>query len=205
MIGLHQTINKEENKKEVISKKLVQLKHIAGNIVFITDPEGNKIEIKKTGDRTIIFTKDNLGVSVAIEERKNGTKLYHISEDNSGLPSTHEVRLDKTELVYFYNKKGQLQHFVELKPNGDRISTVLGQNTVLFSIEQRQVGGIVFKAWIKDKEAPREGMVWLHPDGEVSIYGDEKIISDLKEKFSRFLDGVAVKITVMHPPKNPAH
>lgn len=176
-----------------ISGEVLQLKHLRGESVFMTDPEGNRIEFKTTGDGTnIVFTRDETGRSIAIEERPNGTKLYHISSDNTGLPSSHEVRADQTEVVYFYDSKGSLQHFVELRPNGDRVSTILSENGSIYSIEQKQIGGIIFQAWIHKGTEPKDGMIWLHPDGEVSTHGDKEVVSELFCKFSRFLDGVRV-------------
>lgn len=186
MMELTQTPNE-------IRGELVQLRHIKGESVYMTDPEGNKIELKTTPDGTnIVFTKDEAGRRIAIEERANGTKLYHISSDNTGLPSSHEVRADKTEIVYFYDVSGSLQHFVELKPNGDRISTLVSKDGSMYSMEQKQIGGIVFQGWIVSKNAPKEGMIWLHPDGEISSYGDAVVTSEIFRKFSRFLDGVRV-------------
>ncbi len=182
---------KELTKTGSLSSDVVQLSHVKGESVFMSDPEGNRIEIKTTSDgRKIIFTKDEGGRSIALEERENGTKLYHISSDSTGLPSSHEIRPDQTELVYFYNVLGSLQHFVELKPNGDRISTVLSDNGSIFSVEQKQVGGVVFTGFHRSNNAPSEAMIWLHPDGEISTYGDEKIIAEIYSKFSKFLDGV---------------
>ena len=176
-----------------ISTNILQLRHIKGNSVFMTDPEGSIAEIKTTDDGAkMVFTKDEQGKTLAIEERKNGTRLYHISSDSTGLPSTHEIRLDKTEIVYFYNAVGDLKHFVELKPTGDRISTVLADSGAIYSIEQKQIGGIIFHGWLSQKEESKEGMVWLHPDGEISSHGDEIVVKDLMSKFSRFLDGVVV-------------
>jgi len=176
-----------------ISSELLQLKHVKGESVFITDPEGNKIEFRTTEDGArIAFTKDEVGRGIAIEERANGTKLYHISSDSTGLPSSHEVRTDDTEIVYFYDSKGSLQHFVELKSNGDRVSTIVSDNGSIYSVEQKQIGGIVFQAWVRDNVDPKEGMIWLHPDGEVSTHGDEGTIKQISRKFSKFLDGVGV-------------
>ncbi|MBI2995749.1 MAG: hypothetical protein HYY52_03475 [Candidatus Melainabacteria bacterium] len=176
-----------------ISAGLVQLKHLNGSSTFITDPEGSKIEIKTTEDGTkIVFSKDEEGKTLAIEERANGTRLYHISSDSTGLPSTHEIRSDQTEIVYFYNSTGCLEHLVELKPNGDRISTIIGSNKAIYSIEQRQIGGTLFTGWLHIGSETKRGIVWLHPDGEVSTRGDETVIADLLKKFSRFLDGVSV-------------
>ena len=176
-----------------VSSPLVQLRHVSGKSVFMRDPNGNHIEIKTAVDGTkIIFTQDEEGRTLAIEERKDGTKLYHISKDSTGLPSSHEIRQDQTEVVYFYNSQGSLQHYVELKPNGDRVSTVVGRSGAVYSIEQKQVGGIVFQCWISGDNDLKEGMIWLHPEGEVSTYGDKEIISDLSKKFSRFLDGTVV-------------
>ncbi len=183
------------NTKEItqISTELLQLKHLKGESVFMTDPEGKRIECKTTEEgQRIVFTKDETGKSIAIEERSNGTKLYHISSDSKGLPSSHEVRTDETEIVYFYNASGSLQHFVELKSNGDRVSTIISENSSIFSIEQKQIGGTVFQGWVKNENESKEGMVWLHPDGEVSTHGDKDIISELIKRFSRFLDGVVV-------------
>ena len=188
-------LTKNTNELTEIAPALVQLKHISGESVYISDPDGNKIEIKTASNGAkIVFTKDEEGRSLAIEERPNGTKLYHISKDSTGLPSSHEVREDKTEIVYFYNLEGNLKHFVELKPNGDRISTVMGPQGSIYSIDQKQIGGIVFQAWISKDTEMKEGLVWLHPEGEVSTYGDEKVISELLNKFARFLDGVRVDI-----------
>ena len=188
-------LTKNTNELIEITPALVQLKHISGESIYINDPEGNKIEIKTTSDGTkIVFTKDEEGRSLAIEERANGTKLYHISKDSTGLPSSHEIRKDQTEIVYFYNQEGSLKHFVELKPNGDRISTVMGPEGSIYSIDQKQIGGIVFQAWISKDTEMKEGLVWLHPEGEVSTHGDEEVISELLNKFSRFLDGVRVNI-----------
>ena len=174
-----------------LSEEVVQLSHVRGESIFINDPEGNKIEIKTTDDgRKIVFTRDEGGRSIAIEERDNGTKLYHISCDSAGLPSSHEVRLDRTEIVYFYNASGILQHFVELRPNGDRVSTILTGNESIYSIEQKQIGGIVFTGWQRNKNNPKEAMVWLHPDGDVSTYGDDEVVVQLFSKFSKYLDGV---------------
>lgn len=193
MLEIAKNINIKSDSRAA-SENIVQLRHIKGESVFITDPEGNKIEIKTTNDGTkIVFTKDETGKSLAIEERKNQTKLYHISKDSTGLPSTHEVRPDNTELVYFYNAEGKLQHFVELKPNGDRISTIVSSDGSLYSVEQKQIGGIIFKAWIRENNLPKEGMVWLHPDGEISKHGDENIVQELLKRFSKFLDGVVVE------------
>lgn len=179
--------------KAPISTELVQLRHIKGDSVYITDPEGNKIEIKTTIDGTkIVFTIDEEGRCLAIEERLNGTRLYHISCDSTGLPSSHEMRLDQTEIVYFYNSVGNLQHFVELKRNGDRVSTILGKDGSIYSIEQKQVGGIVFQAWLKKENLPQEGMVWLHSDGEVSTYGNKEAVNELISRFPKFFDGVKV-------------
>ena len=175
-----------------ISCELAQLNHLNIDSVFLTDPEGKRIEIKSNKERSIVFSKDENGKSVAIETRKNGTKVYHISKDHLGLPSSHEVRIDKTEVVYFYNSEGELQHFVELKPNGDRISTILNKDGSLYSIEQKQIGGIVFQAWIRNKKVQGEGMIWLHPDGEITTYGNENVILELKSRFAKFLDGIAV-------------
>lgn len=184
--------NVEEVKDQFISNELVQLSHINIDSVFLTDPEGKRIEIKSNKERNIVFSKDENGKSIAIETRKNGTKIYHISKDHVGLPSSHEVRSDKTEIVYFYNVEGKLQHFVELKPNGDRISTILNKDGSLYSIEQKQIGGIVFQAWSCNGKSKSEGMIWLHPDGEITTYGNEFIISELKSRFAKFLDGVSV-------------
>lgn len=183
----------QNTKTEPISNDIVQLSHIKGDTIFMTDPEGSQIEIRTTKDRKIVFTKDNQGHTIAIENRNNGTRLYHISSDATGLPSSHEIRKDKTEIVYFYNQDGKVQHLVELKPNGDRISTIIMNNGSLYSIEQKQIGGIIFQAWLRseDKE-PKEGMIWLHPDGELSIHGNTSVICDLKARFSKFLDGVTV-------------
>ena len=175
------------------STELLQLKHLKGDSIFMTDPEGKIIECKKTGDGSrIVITKDETGRSIAIEERANGAKLYHISSDSTGLPSSHEVREDQTEIVYFYNANGNLQHFVELRPNGDRVSTAISENGSIFSVEQKQIGGIVFQGWVKDENESKEGMIWLHPDGEVSTHGNKDINSELIRRFSRFLDGVVV-------------
>ena len=173
-----------------LSSAVVQLSHIKGESVFISDPEGNRIEIKTTVDGgKIIFTKDEGGRSIALEERENGTKLYHISCDSTGLPSSHEIRPDQTEIVYFYNAVGSLQHFVELKPNGDRVSTILSEGSI-YSIEQKMVGGIIFSGWHRNSNDPKEGMIWLQPDGEVSTYGDEKIITEILSRFPKYLDGI---------------
>ena len=186
-------LTKNTSKSTEISPALVQLKHISGKSVYISDPEGKKLEIKTVSDGTkIVFTKDEEGRSLAIEERANGTKLYHISKDSTGLPSSHEVREDQTEIVYFYNTEGSLKHFVELRPNGDRISTVLGPEGAIYSIDQKQIGGIVFHAWIPKINGTKEGLVWLYPTGEVSTHGDKEVVSELLIKFSRFLDGVRV-------------
>ena len=175
------------------SQELVQLRHISGESVFISDPEGNRMEIKTAKDGTkIIFTKDEAGKSLPIEERPNQTKLYHVASDSTGLPSTHEIRPDNTEIIYFYNAEGKLQHFVELKSNGDRISTLINSDGSIYSIDQKQIGGIIFKAWLRNNNEPKEGMVWLHPDGETSTHGDFSVISDLFTKFKKFLDGVRV-------------
>ena len=174
-----------------LSKAVVQLGHVKGDSVFISDPEGNRIEIKTTDDgRKIVFTQDEGGRSIALEERENGTKLYHISCDSTGLPSSHEVRADQTEIVYFYNVVGILQNFVELKPNGDRVSTVLTDNGSIYSVEQKMVGGVVFSGWNRINNDPKEAMIWLHPDGEVSTYGDQKVITEICSRFSKYLDGV---------------
>ena len=184
MLELTKNTIKENNK---VSSNLVQLTHIKGESVFMTDTDGKRIEIKYTEDGSkVVFTQDEDGRGLAIEERINGSKLYHISSDSAGLPSTHEIKEDNTELVYFYDSTGRLQHFVELKTNGDRVSTILDKAGAMFSIEQKQIGGIIFKLWKESKE----GMVWLHQDGDVTEYGDKEIVSDLYTKFSRFLDGV---------------
>ena len=193
MIQLTKNINNESEINE-ISTDIVQLSHIKGKSIYITDPEGNRLEIKKTDDGAkIVFTRDEIGKSLAIEERKNGTKIYHVSSDSTGLPSSHEIRPDQTEIIYFYNAKGTLQHFVELKTNGDRVSTLMGPTGSIYSIEQKQIGGIVFKAWLYESSEHKEGMIWLHPDGEISTYGNEGVISELFKKFSKFLDGVPVE------------
>ena len=192
MAELTKLANNVTVKEEPISNELAQLNHINIDSVFLTDPEGKRIEIKSNKERNIVFSKDETGKSVAIETRKNGTKVYHISKDHVGLPSSHEVRIDKTEIVYFYNVEGQLQHFVELKPNGDRISTILNKDGSLYSIEQKQIGGIVFQAWLRNEKTKGEGMIWLHPDGEITTYGNESVISDLKLRFAKFLDGITV-------------
>ena len=192
MIGLTKN-TKNQPETNLISQDVVQLRHIKGTSVYITDPDGNKIEIKTTNDGTkIIFTQDETGKSLAIEERMNGTKLYHISSDSTGLPSSHEIRPDQTEIVYFYNPQGNLQHFVELKTNGDRVSTLVGQNGSIYSIEQKQIGGIVFQAWLREDNEPKEGMIWLHPDGEISTYGNKDAIAELFSKFPKYFDGVRV-------------
>lgn len=181
------TTNKAESVKK---EEILQIRKFKGSSVYITDPEGKRLEIKTTEDGTrLVLTEDENGKSLAIEERANGTKIYHVSSDNSGLPSSHEVRPDQTEIVYFYNEKGTLQHFVELKTNGDRISTVLTENGSIFSIEQKKLGGIVFQAWVKDAQ-PKEAMIWLHTDGEISSHGDKEVIQALQKRFSKFLDGV---------------
>ncbi len=178
---------------EALSNEVPQLSHIKGQSIFLTDTEGHKLEIKNTEDGSkFVFTKDEEGKTLAIEERKNGAKLYHISADATGLPSSHEMRLDKTEIVYFFNATGSLKHYVELRGNGDRISTVLSDNGSVYSIEQRQIGGIIFQGWLKSSSDLREGMVWLHSDGEISTHGDDVVIKDLLSKFSRFLDGLTV-------------
>ena len=176
------------------NEELVQLKHIKGDSVFMEDPEGKIIEIKTTNDGTkIIFTKDESDRSIAIEERINGTKLYHISKDCAGLPSTHEIRNDQTEIVYFYNAQGYLQHFVELKPNGDRISTLLNQDGSIYSMQQKQVGGIIFQGWLRLVNEPKEGLIWLRPDGDITTHGDKIVIDEMFKKFAKFLDGVVIE------------
>ncbi|OGI07907.1 MAG: hypothetical protein A3I68_02365 [Candidatus Melainabacteria bacterium RIFCSPLOWO2_02_FULL_35_15] len=188
-------LSKNTNELTEIVPALVQLRHLSGESVYISDPEGNKIEIKTTAEGTkIVFTKDEEGRSLAIEERANGTKLYHISKDSTGLPSSHEVREDKTEIIYFYNQEGYLKHFVELRPNGNRISTVMGKEGSIYSIDQKQIGGIIFQAWIPENNEIKEGLVWLHPDGEVSTHGHKEVILELLNKFHRFLDGVRVNV-----------
>jgi len=184
-------LSQNKTNQEPLSKEIVQLNHIQGETFFMIDPEGGTIEFKKTADRTIVFTRDDKGKVVGIENRENGTKLYHISSDSTGLPSSHEIRTDNTEVVYFYDEEGRVQHFVELKPNGDRISTIISKDGSLYSINQKQIGGIVFQAWHRTNE-PKEGMIWLHPDGEVSTHGDIVILHELKAKFPKFLDGVTV-------------
>lgn len=175
------------------NEELVQLKHIQGESVFMRDPEGQMIEIKTAKDGTkILFAKDELGKSIAIEERPNGTRLYHISKDSAGLPSSHEVKIDQTEIVYFYDVEGKLQHFVELKPNGDRISTLMSQDGSIYSIQQKQIGGIIFQGWVRLANEPKDGMIWLHPDGDISTHGDKGVVSELFKRFSKFLDGVRV-------------
>lgn len=174
-----------------ISNELLQLRHLDGESVFISDPEGQVIEFKTTDDGSrIAFTHDETGRCIAIEERTNGTKLYHISSDGTGLPSSHEIRDDNTEIVYFYDSRGALQHFVELKPNGDRVSTIISEGGSIYSVEQKQIGGVIFQAWMKKDLESKEGIVWLHPDGDVSKYGDEGVIKEIFKKFSKFLDGV---------------
>lgn len=174
-----------------VANEIVQLSHIKGESVFVTDPEGKRIEFKYTTDgSTMVFTKDEEGRGLAIEERANGAKLYHISSDSTGLPSTHEIKEDQTEIIYFYDSVGTLQHFVEMKTNGDRISTILDKNGSMYSIEQKQVGGVVFKAWKTNEAEVKEGMVWLHQDGDVSEYGDNEVVSELYSRFAKFLDGV---------------
>ena len=186
-------ITKTKSESQELSAPLIQLRHIEGVSVYIEDPEGGKIQIKAALDGSkIIFTRDEAGRSLAIEERTNGTRLYHISKDSTGLPSTHEIRHDKTEVVYFYNSQGCLQHFVELRPNGDRVSTVIGGDGSVYSIEQKQIGGVGFHCWISKEGSLKEGLVWLHPQGDVTTSGDEEIVNDLLKKFSRFLDGVKV-------------
>ena len=181
------------NETKPISEEMVQLRHLKSESFFMTDPEGNKIEFKKTNDGTeVVFTKDENGKVLAIEERPNGTKLYHISSDSTGLPSSHEIRADQTEIIYFYNALGFLQHFVELRTNGDRVSTLIGENGSIISIEQKQIGGIVFQAWLRFGDEPKEGMIWLHPDGEVSTHGDSDVITELFSRFPKFFDGVKV-------------
>lgn len=184
---------KKECEVNKLSENIVQLRNVQGNSVYITDPEGNMLEIKSTDcGSQIVFTKDEAGKALAIEERENGTRLYHISSDSTGLPSTHEVRPDQTEIIYFYDTQGKLQHFVELKTNGDRISTLLGVNGTIYCIEQRQIGGIIFQVWLNENNKTQEGMVWLHSDGDISKYGDIEAIEEIFKKFSRFLDGVRV-------------
>lgn len=179
--------------KAPISTELIQLRHIKGESVYLTDPEGNKIEIKTTSDGTkIVFSKDEEGRCIAIEERLNGTKVYHISSDSTGLPSSHEIRTDQTEIVYFYNSLGNLQHFVELKTNGDRVSTILGKDGSIYSIEQKQVGGISFYASLRKDNEPKEGMVWLHQNGEISTYGNKEAINEIIARFPKHFDGVKV-------------
>ena len=190
MIELTQNQNNFQE-RDKIPGELIQLRHIKGESVFIVDPDENKIEIRTTDDGAkIVFTKDETGRGLAIEERANGTKLYHISSDSTGLPSSHEIRPDNTEIVYFYNSFGRLQHFVELKPNGDRVSTILCEGGFIYSIEQKMIGGIIFQGWLNKNQEPKEGMVWLHVDGDVTIHGDKSVVSDLFSKFSKFLDGV---------------
>lgn len=184
---------KQENNQEIEKKiePIAQLRNVKGNSVYITDPEGNRLEIKTTNyGSQIVFTQDEAGKSLAIEERENGIKFYHISSDSTGLPSSHEIRPDQTEIIYFYDVNGNLQHYVEMKPNGDRISTLLGVHGSIYSIEQRQIGGTVFQVWLNEKNETKEGMLWLHPDGEVSTYGKKEAINELIKKFGRFLDGV---------------
>jgi len=193
MIELTNNVNNKEELKP-ISNSLVQLKHIVGESVYMTDPEGSRIEIKTSRDGTqIVFAVDESGKSLAIEHRPNGTKLYHISNDCTGLPSSHEIREDKSEIVYFYNALGALQHFVELKPNGDRVSTIISEDGSICSVEQKQIGGIIFQAWLHVNKEPKDGMIWLHPDGEISTHGDKNVVAELLKKFSRFLDGVVVE------------
>ncbi len=176
-----------------MSKEVLQLSHIKGQSTFMTDPEGGQLEVKLSEDgNKFVFTRDEEGKTLAIEERKNGSRLYHISSDATGLPSSHEIRLDKTEIVYFFNVFGNLQHYVELRPNGDRVSTILADNGSVYSIEQRQIGGILFHGWLNRNQDPKQGMVWLHTDGEISTHGDEEVAKDLMTKFSRFLDGIKV-------------
>ena len=151
--GNHQEIDK-------ISETIVQLRNVKGNSVYITDTEGNRLEIKTTDyGSQIVFTQDETGKSLAIEERENGIKFYHISSDSTGLPSSHEIRPDQTEIIYFYDVQGNLQHYVELRPNGDRISTLLGTQGSIYSIEQRQIGGTIFQVWLNKKNETKEGMV----------------------------------------------
>lgn len=193
MIELTKNINVPKEIKTP-SEEIIQLRYLTGESVFITDPEGHKIEIKTTNDGTkVLFTKDESGKSIAIEERANKTKLYHISKDSTGLPSSHEVRPDQTEIVYFYNEKGNLQHFVELKPNGDRISTLMSPDGSIYSVEQKQIGGVIFKGWTRLLNEPKEGLIWLMPDGDITTHGDKFIILEIQKRFAKFLDGVVVE------------
>jgi len=189
MLELAKEITIQE--KEQARAQLVQLKHLKGDSIFISDPEGQTIEILTTNDKTrVVFTKETTGKCIAIEERENGTKVYHISKDSTGLPSSHEIRQDLTEIVYFYNCQGNLQHFVELKSNGDRVSTLINKDGSLYSIQQKQIGGIVFQGWTRIADEPKDGMVWLHTNGEITTHGSKEIISELCKKFAKFLDGV---------------
>ena len=180
--------------KKSYQEELVQLRYIVGDSVYISDPEGGQIEIKTTKDGTkIVFTRDDIGKCIAIEERTNGTKLYHISKDSTGLPSSHEIRIDQTEIVYFFNLEGNLQHFVELRANGDRVSTLMGSDGSIYSVEQKQIGGIIFQGWTRIKNEPKEGMIWLHPDGDISTHGSGDVLQEILKRFAKFLDGVKVE------------
>ena len=175
--------------KSTIESKFIKETDIL-NKSFIQDDEGQELGFGYSirGNR-IVLTQDSKGIPVSIEYLADGTKVYHMEQDSKGLPAMHEFKPDGSEIIYLFDAKMHLEKMVNIKANGDKVTFWFSPDgDQIINQEQRQKGGIVFKAMSKEEEAT----IWLKHDGETISSGSEMLIEQLQGIFAKYLDGMKV-------------
>jgi hypothetical protein len=159
---------------------------------FVNDGEGNVLGFHKLDNgNSLVYTTDAEGIDVAIEHCPDGSKTFHMAKDSKGLPAMHEFRPDHSEFIYLFNAEKRLEKTVELKANGDKITSWYSPNgRDLIVQEQRQKGGILFRM----SNSFAEALIWLHADGTLESHGNERLIKHLRKSFANYLDGAELEL-----------
>ena len=175
--------------KQTIETRFVKNTDIINKSV-IKDDEGQELGFGySVRGNKIVITKDSKDIPVSIEYLADGTKIYHMEKDSKGLPAMHEFKADGSEFIYLFDANLSLEKMVNIKENGDKVTLWFSANSKqIISQEQRQKGGIVFKAISETEEAT----IWLRNDGDTISSGAEQLIEHLQNVFSKFLDGMKV-------------
>ncbi len=175
--------------KNTIETKFVRETEVINKSV-IKDDEGQELGFGySVRGNKIVLTQDSKGIAVSIEYLADGTKIYHMEEDSKGLPAMHEFKPDGSEFIYLFDSNVKLEKMVNIKENGDKVTFWFSSDgKQIISQEQRQKGGIVFRA-ISDSD---EATIWLKNDGETISSGADILIEHLQSVFTKFLDGMKV-------------
>ena len=175
--------------KTTIESRFVKEADILSKTI-IKDDEGEQLGFGySVRGNKIVITEDSKGIAVSIEYLADGTKIYHMEEDSKGLPAMHEFKADGSEFIYLFDADMNLEKMVNTKENGDKVTYWFSKDgKQIISQEQRQKGGIVFKAHTDSEEA----VIWLKHDGETISSGSTTLHEHLKSVFAKFLDGMKV-------------